>query len=60
MSNSSLQTFLSRLVRRENLTQEEARQLLDALLDEAATDAQIAALSWPLRRRVRLSKSWQA
>jgi anthranilate phosphoribosyltransferase len=42
MSNSSLQTFLSRLVRRENLTQEEARQLLDALLDEAATDAQIA------------------
>jgi len=37
-----LQTFLSRLVRRENLTQEEARQLLDALLDEAATDAQIA------------------
>ena len=42
MSNSSLQTFLSRLVRRENLTQEEARQLLEALLDEAATDAQIA------------------
>jgi len=42
MSNSSLQTFLSRLIRRENLTQEEARQLLDALLDEAATDAQIA------------------
>ena len=42
MSNSSLQSFLSRLVRRENLTQEEARHLLDALLDEAATDAQIA------------------
>jgi len=42
MSNSLLQAFLSRLVHRENLTQEEARQLLDALLDEAATDAQIA------------------
>ena len=42
MSNILLQAFLSRLVHRENLTQEEARQLLDALLDEAATDAQIA------------------
>src|SRR4030095_13994606 len=42
MSNNSLQSFLSRLVRRENLTQDESRQFLDALLDEAATDAQIA------------------
>ena len=42
MSNSSLQRFLARLVRRENLTQHEARQLLEALLDEEATDAQIA------------------
>jgi anthranilate phosphoribosyltransferase len=37
-----LQQFLSRLVRRENLTRDEAAQLLDALLDEAATDGQIA------------------
>src|SRR5262245_20751646 len=38
-----LQEFLSRLVRRENLTTEEAAELLEALLDENATDAQIAA-----------------
>ena len=42
MSNSSLQRFLPRLVHRENLTQDEARQLLEALLAEEATDAQIA------------------
>jgi anthranilate phosphoribosyltransferase len=42
MSNSSLQDFLSRLVRCEDLTKEEARRLLDALLDQEATDAQIA------------------
>ena len=37
-----LQDFLSRLVRRENLTQEEATELVEALLQEDATDAQIA------------------
>ena len=38
-----LTEFLSRLVRREDLSREEAGQLLDALLDEDATDAQISA-----------------
>jgi anthranilate phosphoribosyltransferase len=42
MSDNQLQYFLSRLVRRENLSQKEASQLLEALLDETATDAQIA------------------
>ena len=37
-----LHHFLSRLVRREDLTRSEASQLLDALLDESASDAQIA------------------
>jgi anthranilate phosphoribosyltransferase len=43
MSNHSLTGFLARLVRRENLSREEAGQLLDALLDAEATDAQISA-----------------
>src|SRR5688500_5678395 len=43
MSNHRLTEFLSRLVRREDLNREEAGQLLDALLDPEATDAQIAA-----------------
>ena len=43
MSTHRLTEFLSRLVRRENLSREEAGQLLDALLDADATDAQIAA-----------------
>ena len=38
-----LTEFLSRLVRREDLSREEAGQLLDALLDPEATDAQISA-----------------
>ena len=38
-----LTEFLSRLVRREDLSREEAGQLLDALLDAEATDAQISA-----------------
>jgi anthranilate phosphoribosyltransferase len=42
MSEHSLQHFLSRLMRREDLTRTEASQLLDALLDESATDSQIA------------------
>ncbi len=43
MSNHRLTEFLSRLVRREDLNREEAEQLLEALLDPEATDAQIAA-----------------
>jgi anthranilate phosphoribosyltransferase len=37
-----LTEFLARLVRRENLTREEAFELLEALLDAEATDAQIS------------------
>lgn len=43
MFNHRLTEFLLRLVRREDLSREEAGQLLDALLDEEATDAQISA-----------------
>src|SRR5436190_14048171 len=43
MPAGSLQSFLLRLVRHENLTHDEAGQLLEALLDEESTDAQIAA-----------------
>lgn len=39
----TLQTFLSRLARGENLSSIEAEELLGSLLDENATDAQIAA-----------------
>lgn len=42
MSNHRLTDFLARLVRREDLNRDEAGQLLDALLDEEATDAQIS------------------
>src|SRR5437762_6333448 len=38
-----LNTLLPRLMRRENLSRADALQLLDGLLDPAATDAQIAA-----------------
>lgn len=37
-----LSEFLARLVRRENLSRAEASELLDALLDAEATDAQIS------------------
>ena len=43
MAIHRLTEFLGRLVRREDLTREEAGQLLDALLDAEATDAQISA-----------------
>ena len=43
MSKHRLTEFLSRLVRREDLNREDAGQLLDALLDAEASDAQIAA-----------------
>lgn len=42
MAKHSLTDFLARLVRHENLSREEAFDLLDALLDSEATDAQIA------------------
>ena len=43
MGHNQLQHFLSRLVRREDLSRTEAGEFLDALLDDQATDAQIAA-----------------
>jgi anthranilate phosphoribosyltransferase len=42
MAHHHLAEFLPRLVRHEDLSREEAGQLLDALLDEEATDAQIS------------------
>jgi len=43
MGQNQLQHFLLRLVRRENLSRDEACEFLDALLDDEATDVQIAA-----------------
>ena len=43
MSSNRLQAFVPRLVRHEDLGQDEARELLESLLDEEATDSQIAA-----------------
>jgi anthranilate phosphoribosyltransferase len=42
MANQSLTDFLARLVRHEHLDREEAFELLEALLDAEATEAQIA------------------
>src|SRR5919106_1455983 len=42
MANHPLTDFLARLVRRENLSRDEAFELLEALLDAEATDAQIS------------------
>jgi anthranilate phosphoribosyltransferase len=42
MATHPLTDFLMRLVRRENLSRDEAFDLLDALLDAEATDAQIS------------------
>lgn len=42
MATHPLTDFLTRLVRRENLSREEGFQLLEALLDAEATDAQIS------------------
>ncbi len=41
--DSSLSTFLARLVRGENLPRDDASQFLESLLDGEATDAQVAA-----------------
>src|SRR5258708_4048063 len=43
MANIPLRQYLSRLLRRENLTRTEATELLVAMLQDDATDAQIAA-----------------
>ncbi len=43
MVNNVLRQFLSRLLHRENLTRDEAGRLLEAMLAEDASDAQIAA-----------------
>jgi len=43
MINSVLRQHLTRLLNRENLTRREAAELLDAMLADDATDAQIAA-----------------
>ncbi len=43
-SSTILGNFLSRLLRRENLSHTEASRLLDSMLDAGSTDAQIAAL----------------
>jgi anthranilate phosphoribosyltransferase len=43
MTENLLRNYLPRLVRRESLSSDEATHLLDALLDEDTTDAQIAA-----------------
>jgi anthranilate phosphoribosyltransferase len=42
MATHPLNAFLARLIRREDLTREEAFELLEALLDAEATDAQIS------------------
>jgi anthranilate phosphoribosyltransferase len=42
MTENKLQHFLSKLMRREDLTRDEASQLLNCLLDESSTDSQIA------------------
>ncbi|MGH9880237.1 MAG: anthranilate phosphoribosyltransferase [Pyrinomonadaceae bacterium] len=43
MASQLLRSFLSRLARRESLNRDEAAQLLDALLADDSSDAQIAA-----------------
>ena len=42
MQQNRLQGFLSRLIRHEDLSRQEATNFLEALLDDEATDAQIA------------------
>jgi anthranilate phosphoribosyltransferase len=51
MSANTLKSFLSRLARRENLSRAEATELLDALLNSEATDAQIAATLIALKQK---------
>src|SRR5438128_7251351 len=51
MSQVAPNNFLPRLMRNENLSRAEASQLLDWLLDGAATDAQIAGTLIALKRK---------
>src|SRR5437016_6829400 len=51
MSQVAPNNFLPRLMRNENLSRAEASQLLDWLLDGAATDAQIAGTLVALKRK---------
>jgi anthranilate phosphoribosyltransferase len=51
MAAGSHNNFLARFMRDENLSRAEASQLLDWLLDGAATDAQIAATLIALKRK---------
>src|SRR5438128_4260593 len=51
MSQVAPNNFLPRLMRNENLSRAEASQLLDWLLDGAATDAQIAGILVALKRK---------
>jgi anthranilate phosphoribosyltransferase len=44
MADSRLRQYITRLIRGEDLAREEAAQLLDALLEETTTDAQIAGV----------------
>lgn len=46
-----IRSFLSRLARGENLSSDEAGELLDALLNEEATDVQIAAILIALKTK---------
>ena len=43
MASDLLRHFVARLMRGESLSRSEANQVLDALLDGEATDAQISA-----------------
>src|SRR6266576_2563238 len=51
MSEIGPKNFLARFMRDENLSRTEASQLLDWLLDDTATDAQIAATLIALKRK---------
>jgi len=51
LADITLRDFLARLMRSENLSRIEALQLLEALLDTASTDAQIAATLIALKRK---------
>src|SRR5438067_12843395 len=51
MTRISSNNFLARLMRNENLSRAEASELLDWLLDGAATDAQIAGTLIALKRK---------
>ena len=57
MPQNRLQEFLARLIRKEDLSREEATEFLEALLDETATDAQIAGALTALATKNRVADS---